>query len=116
MSPFVFVALSTTFAITGQLLLKHGMSLIVQKAGSNFILKIIRSPWVIGGLVVYGTGVIFWLLALSSFPISYIYPFASLSYIGIIVGSYFIFKEPMNRLRLMGIAMIIIGVLVSSQS
>lgn len=116
MSPFVFVGLSAIFGVCGQLLLKHGMSLIAQTPGGSMVVRMLTSSWVIGGLLVYGTGVIFWLLALSSFPISYVYPFASLSYIGIIVGSYFIFKEPMNRIRLMGIAMIIIGVVIAGLS
>lgn len=116
MSPFIFIAFSTVLGICGQLLLKSGMMRLGVRTGSAFITGIITSPWVIGGLAVYGTGVIFWMLALSYFEISYVYPFASLSYIGIILGSYFIFKERLNLMRLMGIAMIIAGVLITSQS
>jgi multidrug transporter EmrE-like cation transporter len=116
MSPFVFIAFSTVFGICGQLLLKSGMTRLGVRSGGSFIKGIITSPWVIGGLLVYGTGVIFWMLALSYFEISYVYPFASLSYIGIILGSYFIFKERLSLMRLAGIAMIIAGVLITSQS
>jgi multidrug transporter EmrE-like cation transporter len=116
MSPFVFVAFSTIFGICGQLLLKNGMTRIGVRSGTSFLLGIVKSPWVVGGLLVYGTGVIFWMLALSYFEISYIYPFASLSYIGIILGSYFIFKEHLSVMRLIGIAVIIAGVLITSQS
>jgi len=116
MSPFVFVALSTIFGICGQLLLKRGMGNMNTSGGGKILLRIATSPWVIGGLVIYGTGVIFWLLALSHLELSYVYPFASLSYIGIIVGSYFIFKERLNAMRLIGIAIIIAGVLVTSLS
>ena len=76
----------------------------------------ILSPWVIGGLFTYGIGVLAWLAALSRFEISYVYPFASLSYIGIILGSYFLFHERMSRLRVLGIIVIIAGVLITSQS
>jgi multidrug transporter EmrE-like cation transporter len=116
MSPFVFVALSTIFGICGQLLLKRGMGNMNMSGGGTILLRIATSPWVIGGLVIYGTGVIFWLLALSHLELSYVYPFASLSYIGIIIGSYFIFKERLNTMRLIGIAIIIAGVLVTSLS
>lgn len=118
MSPYVFVVFSTIFAIAGQLLLKRGMSSIGQSStsGTAMIKHIILSPWVVGGLVVYGIGVINWLLALSSFELSYIYPFASLTYIGIIIGSYFIFRERVTLMRLMGIAVIIAGVIISGQS
>jgi multidrug transporter EmrE-like cation transporter len=118
MSPFVFVALSTVFGIAGQLMLKHGMSKMggAPVAGAALIRKIVTSPWVVGGLVVYGLGVINWLLALSHLELSYAYPFASLGYIGIIIGSYFIFKERITLMRLGGIAVIIAGVLITSLS
>lgn len=117
MSPLVFVAISTIFGISGQLLLKRGMNTMGQGgAGANMIKFILTSPWVMGGLAIYGTGVIFWLLALSNYELSYVYPFASLSYIGIIIGSYFIFKERVTAMRVLGIAIIITGVLITSQS
>jgi multidrug transporter EmrE-like cation transporter len=117
MSPLVFVAFSTVFAITGQMLLKSGMSRMGSaEGGVNLILRMVRSPWVVGGLLIYGLGVVNWLMALSHLELSYVYPFASLGYIGVILGSYFIFKERITLMRLAGIAVIIAGVLVTSQS
>jgi multidrug transporter EmrE-like cation transporter len=118
MSPFMFVAFSTIFGISGQLLLKNGMNGVskASQGGTSMMRGIIFSPWVIGGLGIYGLGVLFWLMALSHFELSYIYPFASLSYIGIIVGSYLIFKEKLTVMRLVGVAVIIAGVLITSQS
>ena len=117
MSPFVFIAFSTLFGICGQLMLKQGMSHMGGTAGGkNLILKMATSPWVIGGLIVYALGVVNWLLALSRLELSYVYPYASLGYIGIIVGSYFIFKERITMMRIAGIAVIIAGVLITSLS
>ncbi len=117
MSPYVFVALSTVFGIVGQLLLKRGMgNMGHSEPGLLMIKRIVLSPWVVGGLIIYALGVVNWLLALSSFELSYVYPFASLGYIGIIIGSYFIFRERISWMRLMGIAVIISGVLISSRS
>lgn len=117
MSPFVFIAFSTVLGICGQLLLKQGMNMISRSSNNaGMIQRMVLSPWVIGGLAIYGTGVIFWLLALSNFELSYVYPFASLSYIGIIIGSYFLFKERITMMRVLGIAVIIAGVLITSQT
>jgi multidrug transporter EmrE-like cation transporter len=117
MSPYIYVALSTIFGITGQLLLKRGMGTMGQLTpGASMIKRIVLSPWVVGGLFIYGVGVLNWMLALSSFELSYVYPFASLGYVGIIIGSYFIFRERINMMRLMGIGVIIAGVLISSRS
>ena len=116
MSPLVYIAFSTIGAIFGQLALKRGMGVMNGLSGGQMLRTMVTSPWVIGGLVIYGTGVIFWLLALSHLDLSYVYPFASLAYIGIIIGSYFLFQERITRLRLLGIAVIIAGVLITSQS
>jgi len=116
MSPYLFIVFSTVLGISGQLLLKRGMGVMNGKAGAAMLKGILTSPWVIGGLLVYGSGVMFWLLALSNFELSYVYPFASLSYIGIIIGSSLIFKEKMNAMRIVGVAVIIAGVLITSQS
>jgi multidrug transporter EmrE-like cation transporter len=115
MSPFIFIGFSTIFGICGQLSLKRGMGVMGEASGGGLLRRVATSPWVVGGLLVYGTGVIFWLLALSHLDISYAYPFASLSYVGIIIGSVFLFKERITLLRLLGVAVIISGVLIASQ-
>jgi multidrug transporter EmrE-like cation transporter len=117
MSPFIFIAISSICGICGQLSLKYGMMRIASgQPGGSPLVRALTSPWVIGGLAVYATGVLFWLLALSRLEITYVYPFASLAYVGIVIGSYLLFKEQMNRLRLLGIAIVIIGVLVTGLS
>jgi drug/metabolite transporter (DMT)-like permease len=107
---FVMVALSTILGIAAQLTLKLGMTRAAASGGA--LLKAAFSPMVIGGLIVYGTGVLFWLMALSRLEVSYLYPFASLSYVGITFGSYVLFKERITRWRLVGIAIIIAGVIL----
>ena len=113
MSLFIFIAVSTVLGVSGQLMLKHGMN---RMGRHNPLLYMALSPWVIGGLLIYGFGVIAWLAAMSHLELSYIYPFASLSYIGIIFGSWFLFKEKISALRVVGIVVIIVGVLITSQS
>lgn len=112
MSPLVYVLISTTFGVAGQLTLKLGMNRIADQARDHLLLRIAFSPLVIGGLAGYGFGVIFWLLALSRLDVSYLYPFASLSYIGVMLGSYFLFHERITLLRIVGIAVIITGVVI----
>ncbi len=114
MSWFVFVMLSTTFSVIGQLTLKYAMGRIARASDQArpLILRIALSPWVVVGLIIYATGVLFWLMAMSSLEVSFLYPFASLSYVGIVIGSYLIFKERITRTRLLGIAIIIGGLMI----
>lgn len=110
---FALILISTLCSVFGQLTLKSGMQRIARlQASSSVIVQIVTSPWVIVGLGIYGCGVLFWLMALSRLDVSFVYPFASLSYVGIIIGSHFLFKEHISRSRLIGILVIIAGVSV----
>jgi multidrug transporter EmrE-like cation transporter len=116
MSPYLAIALSIAFTISGQLLLKRGMGVLGQLTIKDLALKAITSPWVIIGLGVYVCGVVCWTIALSQRDLSFVYPFSSLSYAGIMLGSYFLFKERISRVRLLGIGVIIVGLLIISLS
>lgn len=109
-----FIALSTLGSVLGQLILKHAMVHIARTPNPNrsLLLNIMLSPRVIGGMIVYGFGVIFWLMAMSYLEVTVVYPFASMSYIGVILGSAFLFKETITTTRLLGIGIIITGVMI----
>lgn len=113
----VFILIATFFSVVGQLALKNGMHKIASAAPQGLVLRqMILSPWVVGGLGAYGLGVVSWLFALSREDVSYVYPFAALSYVGIFIGSYFLYHEHINRLRLIGILIIIAGVVIAGLS
>jgi drug/metabolite transporter (DMT)-like permease len=42
--------------------------------------------------------------------LSFVYPFVALNYVLILFGSYFLFKETITPLKIVGVAVIIIGV------
>lgn len=121
MSIFFPVVASTILGVIGQLALKIGMSKIgaVSLAGGSGGRSILSLAWsigtnlyVIGGLITYGAGVFFWLIALSRASLSYTYPFASLSYVLVILVSFFVLREKINLLRLAGVLVICLGVMV----
>ncbi len=117
MSIFFPIVASTILGVVGQLVLKTGMTKMgaLSLRGQSplkLLLKIGLNPYVIGGLVIYATGVFFWLIALSRAPLSYAYPFASLSYVVITIASYFLLKERFGLLRMAGVLVICSGVLV----
>ncbi len=113
MTSWVYIAISTVMSVCGQLTLKHAMTRIARMPGQRpLLVRIITSPWVIGGMAIYGVGVLFWLIALSYLEVSFVYPFASLSYIGIIIGSHFLFHEKIPPRRMAGIAVIVVGVVL----
>jgi drug/metabolite transporter (DMT)-like permease len=121
-SIFFPVLASSILGVTGQLLLKAGMTRMgaVSLAGRSGLVGLVWSLavnyYVVGGLIIYGSGVFFWLVALSRAPLSYTYPFASLSYALITVTSFFILHEKIGWLRLAGVLTICSGVLLVAVS
>lgn len=116
MPALAYIVVSTILGVAGQLALKQGMRGFSGISGPTLLRRMVLSPWVVGGMLMYGSGVLFWLGALSRLEISYVYPFASLSYVGIMIGSYFAFGERFNRTRLLGIGLVIVGVVLTGLS
>jgi len=113
----LYILISVFFSVAGQLLLKVGMN----KLGSvtlnmnlffPILWRMLTNPAVFFGLALYFVGTIFWLAALSRAELSYAYPFASLSYVIMLVASWMMFDEKITLARIIGTVLICIGVLV----
>lgn len=115
------ILLATVLGVIGQLMLKQGMAsmgVLQFSAGAvpSILLRMATSPWVIGGLLVYGSGTFFWLLVLNRVPLSYSYPFIAL---GIVVGflaAWIIFRESIPPSRWLGMAVIVAGLLLVART
>lgn len=105
--PFVALTLSIAFGIAGQLLLKW-TAVHVLGAHWNF-----TSALQLGAaLLIYSLGVLNWVLALRHLRLSVAYPVTSVSYVGILWGSYHWFGEAISLYRSLGVALIFFGVLL----
>lgn len=117
----VYILISVLGGAFGQLLLKRGMNLLgpltltMNDLGA-ILLGMALNPFIVGGLFIYGLSTIFWLVALSRVDLSYAYPFASLSYVIMLLVSWRLFDENITGLRLLGTATIAVGVLLISRS
>jgi drug/metabolite transporter (DMT)-like permease len=117
----LYILIAVLASAAGQVLLKKGMAstgvvtLSVNQLGS-ILWRIGTNPYVVIGLIVYVCGTIFWLAALSRVDLSYAYPFASLSYLVMLVASWLLFSEDITLARLLGTMVVGLGVLLISQS
>jgi drug/metabolite transporter (DMT)-like permease len=75
-----------------------------------FALQTLRSPWVLCGLLVYTFEFVVWFAALSLAPLSLAYPFAALSYCGVVVASRYVLHEHVSTRRWLGTVAIAAGV------
>jgi drug/metabolite transporter (DMT)-like permease len=117
----IYILISVMGGALGQILLKKGMSsmgpltLSVEQA-IPILWKMATNPYVVFGLGIYLLGTVFWLTALSRVDLSYAYPFASLSYVIMLIASWWLFDENITLLRVIGSVVIIIGVFLVSRS
>lgn len=116
-----YILISVLGGALGQILLKKGMSsmgpltLSVNQA-LPLLWKMATNPYVFLGLGIYVMGTVFWLTALSRVDLSYAYPFASISYVIMLLASWLLFDENISLLRLAGSVVIILGVILISRS
>jgi hypothetical protein len=118
------ILISVTLAAVAQLTLKHGMN-VVTKDGTvplSFsdpvatVKRILLTPSVWGGLMIFVVSAAVWLLVLSRVSLSFAYPFASLTYVMILVFDRFVLHVPISGLRYAGVALIIAGLLLISRT
>jgi len=104
-----------------QLLLKAGVSSVgtiqlhvktIFTAGLHLALE----PHILGGLSCYVISVVVWILALSRVPVSIAYPMLSIGYVVNAIAARFLLGEAVTFGRMVGIAIIILGVFVVARS
>lgn len=76
--------------------------------------RLIGSHWVALGIAIYVVEFVFWFAALSRAPLSFAFPIAALSYVGVVLASRWILREDVPPRRWLGIAAIVIGVALVS--
>ncbi len=102
-------------AATGQLLLKSGMNSAKETAlaeGRSLVLVAATSPWILGGLAVFGISAVAWLVTLSRVPLSVAYPFNALGFVVILVASTVVLHERTNVWTWLGTVLVVGGLIV----
>ncbi len=103
----VLVILCTIFTTLGQILYKYSAS------SFSFTLQgTLGNTWLLAGLASYGLGAFLLLLALKYGNLSLVYPFVSLTFIWVVVSSFFFFGEIITIGKGIGVAFIILGTIL----
>lgn len=121
LSTLVPLLFATLLGVAGQLILKYGMTQMGAlqldvAAVPAIMLKMISSPYVIGGLLVYGIGTFFWLIVLNRAPLSFSYPFISLGIVLGLLAAWGIFHESIPPVRWVGMMVVCVGVFIVARS
>lgn len=111
---------SVFFTVYGQLIVKSQ----VAKAGpfptsgaqrAAFLLKLVLNPWVLTAVFGGFLAMQCWLVALTKFELSYAYPFMSLAFVLVLILSAALLHEVITAPKIIGIALIMAGIIISSR-
>ena len=116
MRDIVLILASVVLGIVGQVSLKKGMLLFGSASLDLSLIKVIFTPYIFLGLVLYAIAMLLWLVILSRVELSYAYPMLSLSYVFIVLAAWLIFNENLSLLRLIGVLFICLGVMMVGRS
>jgi drug/metabolite transporter (DMT)-like permease len=109
------ILFSVLLAAGAQLTLKHGMNQVADSTGAlkltaASVKDVLTTPAVWGGLFLFGLSAIVWLAVLSRTSLSFAYPFASLTYVLILLN------ETVPALRWAGVFCIMVGIVLVAQT
>lgn len=107
------ILIAVMFGVSGQICLKLGVNGLDKQ---HFVFAAATSPYVIGGLMLYGLGAMVWIVVLSRVDLSFAYPMLGLTYIGVLLASALILGETVGPLRWLGTLIILTGVFLVARS
>ncbi|HWC72270.1 MAG TPA: multidrug resistance protein [Actinomycetota bacterium] len=115
------ILLSVVLAALAQLTLKHGMNQVASNSGelqlnAHSLKDVASTAAVWGGLFLFGLSAFVWLAVLSRASLSFAYPFASLTYVLILLADRFVLQEQIPPLRWAGVFCIMLGIVLVAQT
>ncbi len=115
------ILLSVTLAALAQLTLKHGTDQVTARSGplqlgAESLRAIVTTPAIWAGLIVFGLSAVVWIVVLSRTSLSFAYPFASLTYVLILMADRFVLDQEVPALRYAGVAFIVVGIVLVAQT
>ena len=99
-------------SVSAQVMLRHGMSKLVELTGLELGIAAATAPWVLGGLGLYLLGTVSWIAVLSRIDLAVAYPLGSLNYVLVTILSAAVLHEAIPPLRWVGTCFILVGILV----
>jgi drug/metabolite transporter (DMT)-like permease len=106
----LFTTLAAAVAAVSQYLLKNSIHKF--KLSISGVLSLLRNRGVVVGVALYIGSAVFYLSALDSGALSFVYSIFSSTFIFVLLLSYFLLKEKLSAGRLAGTALIIIGIII----
>ena len=117
---YVYVLSTVLLTVYGQIVIKWQ----VLQAGAlpadggekiAFLARLLLNPWILSGLAAALLASVTWMAAMTKLPLSHAYPFTTLAFVLVIVLSGVFFNEAITPLKIVGAALVVLGIIVGSQ-
>ncbi|MGZ9586205.1 EamA family transporter [Paenibacillus marinisediminis] len=115
----LLVIVSILLSSFGQIAMKYGTLKLTNLDNLTIFQKLIEyfmNLYVVSGFLLYGISAVVWIFAISKLPLSIAYPMVGLSYVLVMILSYFIFNEPITIIKVIGMVLITSGVIVIAKA
>ncbi|HXT16731.1 MAG TPA: SMR family transporter [Gemmatimonadaceae bacterium] len=118
---YLYVLGCVLFTVYGQLILKWQ----VGRAGSlpvgfadkaRYMIALVLMPWMLTSVIAAFLAFVCWAAAMTKLDLSYAYPFTSLSFVLVSVLSVAVFRETVPPTRVLGLALIVVGIIIGSRA
>ncbi len=118
---YLLISWTVVAVSSAHLLLRKGLVSIghLPSTSADFIpyfLSVFTNVYCISAILLILLAVPAWILAIARAQLSFVYPFAALSYIIVALFSMLLFKEDVGILRWLGIIVICVGVFLVARS
>jgi len=81
-----------------------------------FLVGLLFDPYIFSGFFSAFVASLFWMAAMTKFDVSYAYPFMSFAFVAVLLLSVMFFNESLTSHKIVGLILIVVGIVVSSQS
>jgi multidrug transporter EmrE-like cation transporter len=112
---YFLIIINVFIMVIAQTLWKIGLANTAFSASLGSILKLLLSPYIFGGLVIYGLSTVMWLYIVSKLELSVAYPIQQgLTNLVLVLSAVFILKETITPFKVVGILMLAVGAILVS--
>ena len=111
-----FILFPVILAVSGEFILKVAVRDLTIGLNIQSLLIIFQQPLIFLGILFIILSAALWIVGMSKFQLSFMYPFLSINYVVIVVGSELFLGETVQLNRYIAILLIIIGLIFISRS
>ena len=113
---FLFIFIPIISSVIGEFILKFTVTGLTIGLDFNSLLFLVTEPGILLGVCLIIISAVLWIVGMSKFQLSFMYPFLSINYVVIVVGSEFLLNENVDLSRYCAIILIVIGLMFISRS